>query len=349
VNLDNREGALMPGMNGEVSIMIEEKRAVLTIPLDAFRLANEARTVAEMFGVTPERVDSVNAQGNRSRSAAASAPIAEDSARQVPVGRDSAGGAGRGGATGGRGGQGAAGRGSRAGANQVAVTDGDCATVTAGIAKKAGLQDQIDGLRSEMRSAGADQTALRGQLNKLYTSAGVNPQIADACRARELSGGAGRGGRGGGRGGRGGGRGAGGGGAALGGLGQRNNGLGVRGQGLASAGIVFVQTGIDTTVKPPKPKFDARFVRLGSQNYDDAEVTDGLKEGEVVALMAAAKIEVQRRQAADKQKANTSLIPGMNQGAGGRGAGGPGGPGGPGGGGPPGGGGGGGGRGGRGG
>jgi hypothetical protein len=66
-------------------------------------------------------------------------------------------------------------------------------------------------------------------------------------------------------------------------------------------------------------------------------VVSGLQDGDVVGLVAGAKIELQRRQAAEKQKANTSLIPG--QGSSPRGAGGPGG------GGPPGGGGG--GRGGR--
>ena len=57
VSLANEEGALMPGMNGEVSILVEEKRGALSIPLDAFRLANEAGIVAEMFGVTKEAVD----------------------------------------------------------------------------------------------------------------------------------------------------------------------------------------------------------------------------------------------------------------------------------------------------
>jgi HlyD family secretion protein len=359
VNLDNSEGALMPGMNGEVSILVDQKRNVLTIPLDAFRLSNEARTVAEMFGSTAEKVDSV-AKAGLARPSANIAPVTDDSATQVPVGRggDSASGRGNnrnGGQGGGQGGQGAQGAGRGRSGGLPTVTDGDCNAVTAALAKKPGVQDQIDSLSATRSIPGADFTAISNQTNALYASAGVNPQVAAACRIRSMGArGGGAGGGRGGRGGRGGGRG-GGGGAPMGGtLGTRNNGLGVRGQGLASQGIVFVQIGIDTTVKPPKPRFEPRFVKLGAQNYDVAEVTDGLKEGEVVALMAAAKIEVQRRQAADKQKANTSLIPGMNQGRGmpgmggptDRGAGGPGG-GGPGGAGGGGGGGGGGGRGGR--
>jgi hypothetical protein len=139
----------------------------------------------------------------------------------------------------------------------------------------------------------------------------------------------GRGGRGGG-GARGGGRrGGGGGGGNFGGnLGQRNQGLGVRGQGIASRGIVFIKTGEDTTVTPHKAKFEARYVELGSQNYDFAEVTFGLQENDVVALMAAARIALQRQQSMDRAKANTSLIPGAGNQGRGPGMGGPGGPGG---------------------
>ncbi len=193
-----------------------------------------------------------------------------------------------------------------------------------------------------MSAQGADPNADRGELRTQRTTllekAGIDAQTYSSCQRRQLSADPAAGGMGGGRGGRGsGGRGSrsggsrgnggssgGGDAAALGNLGQRNMGLGVRGQGLAQVGIVFVRVREDTTVKPTKVIFEPRFVRLGSQNYDYAEVTEGLKEGEVVALMAAAKIEMTRRQAADRQKANTSIIPGA--GAGGRGMPGMGGP-----------------------
>ncbi len=106
VSLANEEGALMPGMNGEVSISVEQKNNVLSIPLDAFRLANEAGTVAEMFGVTKEMVDSVAKAGQSMRPAPS--VMTDDSASQVPVGRGSPGGrGGAGGVQQGAGGQGA--------------------------------------------------------------------------------------------------------------------------------------------------------------------------------------------------------------------------------------------------
>ncbi|HKS05521.1 MAG TPA: efflux RND transporter periplasmic adaptor subunit [Gemmatimonadaceae bacterium] len=371
VSLDNGERALMPGMNGEVSIQVDEKRGVLSIPLDAFRLSNEARTVAEMFGITPEAVDSINRVGSAQAQMSRNVNFGDDTASQVPLGRGGAGGNGgapngdengggtNGGATNGGGTNGGSpsGRGAgsgqpgggRGGAGLPEVTDAQCTALTAAVAKVNGLQQKIDGLRAEQRQPGADRNALNDQINAAYDAAKLDSRVATACRFREMAAGGGRAGGNNTRGARGGGGGrrggaGGGGGGGLGNLGQRNGGLGVRGQGLASQGIVFVKVGEDTTVTPPKAKFEARYVQLGAQNYDFAEVTYGLREGDTVAMLAAARIAIQRQQAAERQKANSSLIPGMGGNAGrgmpgmggdggGRGGGGPPGGGGPGGGG----------------
>lgn len=334
VSLDNAERALMPGMNGEVQIQVDEKVGVLSIPLDAFRLANEARTVAAMFDITPEAVDSINRVGGQAARMGGGINFGDDNAsgQPVPLGRGGQAGGeaagalngsgdaanrgggqngGQGGATGGAGRSGNQTRG-----NLPEVTDASCAALTAAVAKKPGLQKQIDDLRAQRGPEVQQQVAAA------YTAAGINSGEASACRMRETmaagggragAGGGGRGTRGPGAGGR---RGGGAGGAALGNLGQRNGGLGVRGQGLASQGIVFVKVGEDTTVTPPKPKFEARYVQLGAQNYDFAEVTYGLKEGDTVAMLAAARIAIQRQQAADRQKANSGLIPGVGGNAG---------------------------------
>jgi hypothetical protein len=217
----------------------------------------------------------------------------------------------------------------------VVVTESQCNAMTASIGRTAGLQQQLDDIGASMRADGADRTALMTQRTEALQKAGVDGQVFTSCQRllAATAGGqnapGGRGGRGGmgaggARGGRGGGGRTGGGGAAFAGnLGQRNQGMGVRGQGVASRGIVFVKTGEDTTVKPTKVTFEARYVELGSQNYDFAEVTFGLNEGDEVALMAAARIALQRQQAIDRQKANSSLIPGQgSQGRGMPGAGG---------------------------
>jgi HlyD family secretion protein len=361
VSLENTERALMPGMNGEVQIQVDEKRGVLSIPLDAFRLSNEARTVAEMFGITPETVDSINRTGGAQAQMNRNVDFGDDTASQVPLGRGGASGRGtqpngdeNGGGTNGagagsgtQGGRGGAGSGQpgagRGGAGLPEVNDAQCTALTAAVAKVNGLQKKIDDLLAQQSQLPrTERGPLNEQINAAYEAAKLDARVATACRFRESMAAGGRAGGNNTRGARGGGggrRGGGGGAGALGGLGQRNQGLGVRGQGLAQQGIVFVKVGEDTTVKPAKAKFEARYVQLGAQNYDFAEVTYGLREGDTVAMLAAARIAIQRQQAAERQKANSSLIPGMG-GSAGRGAGGFEGPRGGGGGGPPGGGGG---------
>src|SRR5439155_9866312 len=67
VTLDNRENLLKPGMNGEVSVLINDLPGVIAVPNDAVRSVREASAIAVMLNMDP---DSVNAavkaqQGNR--------------------------------------------------------------------------------------------------------------------------------------------------------------------------------------------------------------------------------------------------------------------------------------------
>ncbi len=59
VALENREGLLKPGMNGEVSVLVERRTAVLAVSNDAVRTVREAATAAPMLGLN---ADSVAAQ-----------------------------------------------------------------------------------------------------------------------------------------------------------------------------------------------------------------------------------------------------------------------------------------------
>ena len=49
VTIDNHERLLMPGMNGEVTILAARKAGVLTIPVDAARASNELVAIARVF------------------------------------------------------------------------------------------------------------------------------------------------------------------------------------------------------------------------------------------------------------------------------------------------------------
>jgi hypothetical protein len=86
--------------------------------------------------------------------------------------------------------------------------------------------------------------------------------------------------------------------------------------------------------------YEPRVVRLGAANYDYTEVVSGLKEGEQVALLAAAAMQAQRQAATDRMRGNMGGggLTRQQPGGGAPGGGGPGGGGPPGGGGRPGGG-----------
>jgi len=241
ISLDNENGTLLPGMNGEVSVMVASRENTLSVPLDAVRSVREVQTVAIALGLDPKKVQAdVNQQ------------VAERTAR-----RDSmmarAGGAG--------------GPGGRANTDTAAIA-----------AFRAG------------RMTGAAR---------------------DSMRARWRAGGGRQGGGGyGGGGGFGGGGGGGSAGAVAG-----NGGSGGRGM---RAQVAFLKT--DKGLEP-------RVVRLGLSNYDDAEVLDGLNEGDQVALVSVAELQAKRTQDQAQFRSRVSGgTPGLPGGAaGGRGAGGGGG------------------------
>jgi HlyD family secretion protein len=51
VSIDNREGLLMPGMNGEVTVRAADLKNVLQVSIDGIRATNELAPVSRMFGI----------------------------------------------------------------------------------------------------------------------------------------------------------------------------------------------------------------------------------------------------------------------------------------------------------
>jgi HlyD family secretion protein len=51
VSVDNKDGLLMPGMNGEVTIRAADLQNALQVPIDAIRPTNELAPLARMFGI----------------------------------------------------------------------------------------------------------------------------------------------------------------------------------------------------------------------------------------------------------------------------------------------------------
>ncbi len=56
IRLDNRDGALMPGMNTDVSILVEQQDNVIAVPNDAVRSMRDAATAATALGLDATKV-----------------------------------------------------------------------------------------------------------------------------------------------------------------------------------------------------------------------------------------------------------------------------------------------------
>jgi len=100
VNLSNFDGALKPGMNGQVVMDITRHDNVLAIPSDAVRNSRDAATVAPVLGVGTDSIRKVvssarGARGGRGgRGGTASSTTPGDSSRRRFGGAGGAGGAG---------------------------------------------------------------------------------------------------------------------------------------------------------------------------------------------------------------------------------------------------------------
>jgi hypothetical protein len=227
------------------------------------------------------------------------------------------------------------------------VTDAQCAAVTKALAAKPAIATKLDEIRGGMRGASEDQrTQMRAQQEAAYKELGVDQMVANACRFREMGGRGGMGGmQGGGMQGRGGDQSGGQQGAAggqqggmqgmqmgAGGNGGRRGGRGGGAGGGARridpnatprSGMVFVEK--DGTWEP-------RVLRLGVANYDFTQVVSGLEEGEKVAMLNAAILQLRRQEQMDRLRGGASPLGGGGNmggmggpGGGGRGFGGPGG------------------------
>jgi HlyD family secretion protein len=284
VSLENREGLLLPGMNGEVSIISDRRENVIAVPNEAIRSVREAAQAATILGMNPDTVQAQlrNAMGGGMGGG-------------MPGGMPGAnGGARPQGAPQARPGfadfslqqQGQGGR-PQGGFQMPDVTDAQCKAVTDARTAKPAVATRIDSLQRQMRDPNADRQALMGATRAAYTELGVDAMVARACTMRAQGGAPGgnapatagtptparNGARS----------------LAAPGAQQGNGGArgGARG-GNVRMGLVFVQRADSS--------YEARMVRLGVADYDYTEVLSGLEEGDKVALLSAAALQMQREQ-----------------------------------------------------
>jgi len=88
VSLDNNEGLLKPGMNGEVSMLIDRRDNVVAVSNDAVRTVREAAVAATFVGLNPDSVSAqVREMQAQQRSGGAGSPAGDmPSAKAVPMG-----------------------------------------------------------------------------------------------------------------------------------------------------------------------------------------------------------------------------------------------------------------------
>ena len=261
ISIANEDKLLMPGMNGEVTILVEEQDDVLAVPIDAIRTTREAAEAGQALGLKPD-------------------DIRNDIRKQAQTRMAAAGGGGAG----------------------VAA---DPAAAGAGRGTAMAQPGGADSARGAWRRGRGDSTPAGGG-GRGWGGRGGRGGFGRRDSAFARGGSNGGGGSGSSRGGGGGGFGGGGGG-------------GGRGRQMR---VAFVKQG-DTYVP--------RVVRIGVSNYDYAQVLSGLQEGEQVALLSAATLQMQREQSMQniRQRMGGGLgVPGTGGGGGRGGAGGGGGSGG---------------------
>ncbi|MDQ8156893.1 MAG: efflux RND transporter periplasmic adaptor subunit [Gemmatimonadota bacterium] len=175
VTLDNQEGLLMPGMNGEVSIVSERREEVIAVSNDAVRSVREAAQAASALGLNP---DSVQAQlraamgggfgGGRGANGGGAAP--QPTAGGAPQGRPAAAGG--------------------PAAATATTTPPECTTLEAARRAKPAAAKKLDDLTAKMRAPDADRRALMGEMRAAYEELGVDAQTARGCRQQGGNGGA---------------------------------------------------------------------------------------------------------------------------------------------------------------
>jgi HlyD family secretion protein len=357
VNLQNGEGLLRPGMNGQVAVLIDERDNVLAIPNDAIKNVREAVATGAMLGLS---ADSVNKE------------LAAQGFTGGRGGFQRGGGGGNGGrrnggATGSANGdlalmdvsapQGQGGFG-QGGGFGMQVSDADCKKIVDAEKAHPAEKKQIDELRTKLRAL-MPAGFTGGSRNGADGGGGGFPrQRAAGDSSRRRSGGDQNGG------------GANGGGANGGGQrggnpemraindqlralyekigvdartanacarrsqnGGAQNAGGQRQASGAQSGTALTPSTNEGANRPvrqrqglvfvsdsSKTQFHPRIVMLGQGNLDFTEVVSGLKEGDRVVMLGALALQAQRQQQQDRFRAGAANpLGGGGPGRGGRG------------------------------
>jgi len=190
VSLPNTDLALLPGMNGEVSIITQQRRNVIAVPNDAVRSMKDAVDIAAEMGVSQDTIDALGAR--RGGGFGGAGGPGAGGARAGGGGRGGAGGAGggRGGARGGAGG--GFGGGAGGAFSGITVPDSVCSGVMTKL-NKVNARALLDSVRVQTRAGTIDSATARTRTEAIYKSASVAADTARACMRAAFAGGGGTG------------------------------------------------------------------------------------------------------------------------------------------------------------
>jgi HlyD family secretion protein len=302
INLENREGLLKPGMNGEASVLVDRRENVLAVPNDAIRTVREAPMLAGALGLTADSVQaSIQAQ------MAQFGGVRPQNGRNQEAGLPNMGGPPRG---------------VRVMPGEVAldaqaqgrqapqVSEQDCAKVREAMAKKPDVAQQLQGLRQRMMNGEIDFAAMRDESAKLYAALGVDPSTARGCLAGNRQSGtatpatAPQGAR------------PGGSSTADSARGRARTRAGTGQATPQQSGEFPMRSRARTAVvfKSENGVWVPTVVRLGVANFDYTEVLSGLNEGDQVALLATAAMQAARDSSSARFRQMTGGgMPGMQR------------------------------------
>jgi hypothetical protein len=176
VSLPNSDLALLPGMNGEVTIVTQDRRNVITVPNDAVRSMKDAPDIGAELGVSADTMNALSPRrgfggaGGGSTSVAGGPGGARGGNRGGGPRRGGGGGSAAGGAGGGMGGMGGG----------ITVPDSVC-TVVMKKFNASNSRAMLDSLRTQMRAGTIDTAAMRSRTAAIYKNAGVAADTARAC------------------------------------------------------------------------------------------------------------------------------------------------------------------------
>jgi HlyD family secretion protein len=335
VTLDNRDGLLKPGMNGEVTVLVERREDVLSVPNDAVRTTREAAATARLIGLDADSVTAAVQEQMRAMTGAGMGAPNNAGGGRSGGGRESRGDVEVATLQGGQGG-------GRQGVQMPEVSDADCQKVRDAFAKSPPAQTTLQGLRGRMQGGEIDQQRMRVISDSIYAALGLDGMKARACQARDRQGRGGRDGAGAAP--SGGDRGTGaapsGNASAPAASGNDNAGAsGRRGGRRGGSNAAALMAGMDVPVSQASPRriapraalvyvgagttFVPRVVRVGMSDLDYTEVVSGIQEGEQVLLMSALSMQASRDSAMERMRARSGgAMPGAAPTGGGGGGGG---------------------------